>query len=332
PRRRGDCARVPHRHEPGARVLARGAPVPRPLRFPADADDGGARLLARRRCAARHRRSSRVGAGLDAVHVPVQSHRAAGDLRSGWLHRRWSAGRPADRRTSARRSDRTGRGRRLRGGDAVARPAPHAVTERRKRGPLAWSGPTRWALVSLSLAATLGLIVWLLPTQPPPIRFVVRLYQAKHFLKTTVASWGWAAPLVFIGIQAMQVIIAPIPGEITGPVGGALFGTTWGMIYSTIGPPCGALVCFGLGRMWGEPLIRPWLSEHHWNKMNFIVEAEGAILCFILYLIPGFPKDIISYLFGMSPMPFWVFAVVSTIGRLPGTWISSYFGAPVGDP
>ncbi len=48
--------------------------------------------------------------------------------------------------------------------------------------------------------------------------------------------------------------------------------------------------------------------------MNFIIEAEGAILCFILYLIPGFPKDIISYLFGISPMPFWVFAVVSTVG------------------
>jgi len=65
--------------------------------------------------------------------------------------------------------------------------------------------------------------------------------------------------------------------------------------------------------------------------LNFILEAEGAILCFILYLIPGFPKDIIGYLFGISPMPFWVFAVVSTLARIPGTWISSYFGAHVGD-
>ncbi len=44
-----------------------------------------------------------------------------------------------------------------------------------------------------------------------------------------MASWGWMAPLVFIGIQALQVIISPIPGEITGPVGGALFGTLWGL-------------------------------------------------------------------------------------------------------
>ena len=189
----------------------------------------------------------------------------------------------------------------------------------------------RWALVAGVLAASLALVIWLVIADAPIVAFTIRLYRDKYFLRDTVAAWGWMAPLVFILIQALQVIISPIPGEITGPVGGALFGTLWGVIYSTIGLTFGTLVCFALGRLWGEPLIRPWLSEHHWEKMNFVIEAEGAIICFILYLIPGFPKDIISYLFGMSPMPFWVFAVVSTIGRLPGTWISSYFGAHVGE-
>jgi uncharacterized membrane protein YdjX (TVP38/TMEM64 family) len=117
----------------------------------------------------------------------------------------------------------------------------------------------------------------------------------------------------------------------TGPVGGALFGTFWGAVYSTIGLTLGTLLCFALGRLYGEPLVRPWLSERYWNRMNFILEAEGAILCFILYLLPGFPKDIISYLFGLSPIPFWAFAIVSTLGRLPGTFISSYVGAHVAE-
>jgi uncharacterized membrane protein YdjX (TVP38/TMEM64 family) len=205
------------------------------------------------------------------------------------------------------------------------------VTVHRKRGPAAWSGPARWAVASFLLAASLIIVVWLVVTDAPLVRHLVRLYQDKYFMRDSVAAWGWMAPLIFIGIQALQVIISPIPGEITGPVGGALFGTTWGLIYSTIGLTIGTLICFGLGRLWGEPLIRPWLSEHNWSRMNFIMEAEGAILCFILYLIPGFPKDIISYLFGISPMPFWLFALVSTIGRIPGTWISSYFGAHVGE-
>src|SRR5436853_976892 len=189
----------------------------------------------------------------------------------------------------------------------------------------------RWALVTAVLLAVLAIVIWLVAADAPIVRFVVRLYQDKKFLKETVRSWGLMAPLVFMAIQALQVIISPIPGEVTGPVGGALFGTWLGVVYSTIGLTVGTLVCFWVGHRWGEPLIRSWLSEHNWNRMNFILEAEGAIICFILYLIPGFPKDIISYLFGISPMPFWVFAVVSTIGRLPGTIISSYFGAHVAE-
>jgi uncharacterized membrane protein YdjX (TVP38/TMEM64 family) len=46
-----------------------------------------------------------------------------------------------------------------------------------------------------------------------------------------------------------------------------------------------------------------------------------------LYLIPGLPKDIICYLFGISPMPLWVFALVSGLGRIPGTWVLSAQGA-----
>ena len=59
------------------------------------------------------------------------------------------------------------------------------------------------------------------------------------------------------------------------------------------------------------------------------MEAEGAILCFIIYLIPGLPKDIICYLFGISPMPLWLFALLSGLGRMPGTWVLSAQGAHV---
>lgn len=200
------------------------------------------------------------------------------------------------------------------------RPRPNGVSD-----------VTRWTIASGFLAILLGVVVWLVIIDAPIIAILVRLYKDKQYLKQTVASWGAAAPLVFVAIQALQVIISPIPGEMTGPVGGALFGTARGVIYSTIGLTAGTFICFGLGRLWGEPLVRLWLSDRHWNRMSFILEAEGAILCFILYLIPGFPKDIISYLFGISPMPFWIFALVSTLGRLPGTWIASYFGARVAD-
>src|SRR5207245_5171215 len=69
------------------------------------------------------------------------------------------------------------------------------------------------------------------------------------------------------------------------------------------------------------------VKEETWQKLGFIVEAEGAIVCFIIFLIPGLPKDIVCYLFGLSPMPFWVFAIVSSLGRVPGTLVLSAQGA-----
>jgi len=128
-------------------------------------------------------------------------------------------------------------------------------------------------------------------------------------------------------MQALQVIIAPIPGEVTGILGGYLFGEWVGLLYSTIGLTVGSLAAFTVGRWLGAHYVQRFVSPDIWRKLGFIVEAEGAIICFVIFLIPGLPKDMTCYLFGLSPMPFWVFAVVSTLGRIPGTWILSAEGA-----
>ncbi len=191
------------------------------------------------------------------------------------------------------------------------------------------NGKAKWAIVLGVVGLLVGLTVYGIVTEAPWWRYLLRLYADKRFLKSTVRSWGWMGPIVFMAIQALQVIISPIPGEVTGLAGGFLFGVGLGFFYSTIGLTAGTLACFGVGRWLGSAFIRQFVSDQYWEKMGFIVEAEGAIICFILYLIPGFPKDIISYLFGLSPMPFWVFVVVSTLGRAPGTWILSAQGAEV---
>ena len=188
---------------------------------------------------------------------------------------------------------------------------------------------TTWWLVLGVFGLLVAFAVYEVATGAPAWRYLLRLYEDKTFLKATVKSWGLMGPLVFMVIQALQVIISPFPGEATGLAGGFLFGVSLGFIYSTIGLTAGTLACFGIGRWLGGPFVRRFVADHHLEKMGFIIEAEGAIHCFVLYLIPGFPKDILSYLFGLSPMPFWVFALVSTLGRTPGTWILSAQGANI---
>ena len=182
------------------------------------------------------------------------------------------------------------------------------------------SARTRWAIVAGVSGLIVAYCVWLVWTNAPAYQFLVRLYVDKYFLKRTLREWGVLAPVIFILLQALQVIISPIPGEATGILGGYLFGQWMGLLYSTIGLTVGSVVAFWIGRWLGAHYVKNLVSAETWNRLGFIVEAEGAVLCFIIYLIPGLPKDIVCYLFGISPMPLWVFALVSgwAASRGPG--------------
>lgn len=189
---------------------------------------------------------------------------------------------------------------------------------------------TRWYLgvIALSLGvAFVGLTLWVHFADTPSVRMFLRLCRNPETLRAALQRWGAFAPMVFIGIQALQVVISPIPGELTGFLGGFVFGEWLGLGYSMLGLTAGSLLAFGVGRWLGAAFVQRLVSPAAWVRLGFVVEAEGAILCFLLYLIPGLPKDLLCYLFGLSPMPFWVFAVASTLGRLPGTWVLSAEGA-----
>ena len=119
-----------------------------------------------------------------------------------------------------------------------------------------------------------------------------------------LTAWGLGAPLVVIAIQAVQVLVAPIPGEVTGLLGGFVFGPWGGLGYSMVGLTAGSLAAFAAGRGLGSATVRRLMSPEVWCRLGLVMEAEGAIVCFVLYLTRGFPKDVLCYPFGLSPNAF----------------------------
>jgi len=133
--------------------------------------------------------------------------------------------------------------------------------------------------------------------------------------------------LVFIVIQIFQVLVAgALPAEISGVVGGYLYGPVVGTIYSTIGLSIGSWLAFLISRVYGMPLVRRLLNPIILDKYDHFIEARGPLLCFILFLIPGFPKAALCYIIGLSQMNIWIFITVSTVGRLFGTILLSVTG------
>ncbi len=160
-------------------------------------------------------------------------------------------------------------------------------------------------------------------------RELIEFYANRQAIAQYVKDSGPYGPIVFIALQVFQVVAAPIPGEATGILGGYLFGTLPGLIYSTIGLTVGSCLGFGLSRWLGLRFVRRLVKEETYHKFDFLTQAKGELVVFLLFLIPGFPKDTLCYILGVSPIPFGTFVLVSTLGRIPGTWLLSVQGTQV---
>lgn len=133
--------------------------------------------------------------------------------------------------------------------------------------------------------------------------------------------------LVFIALQILQVVMAPIPGEVTGIIGGYIYGPLLGILYSTIGLTIGSWLAFVIAKTFGLPLVERVVKAETIRKYDYVIQHKGAFIAFLLFLIPGFPKDCLCYILGLSHISAWRFLVISTVGRLLGTALLSLSGS-----
>lgn len=196
--------------------------------------------------------------------------------------------------------------------------------------------PTRkkwkWVLLACILAGVVFFILYQYNSQlwTRILKFYDTLYD-RHQLKRLISSFGAYSPLAYILLQIIQVIVAPIPGGAIEFLGGYLFGVKAGFIYSMIGLFLGSWMAFGLARIFEKVAVEKFVSEQTRKKFDYLVEHEGVILSFVLFLIPGFPKDALCYILGLTPMHLGIFLTISTIGRIPGTLIACLQGGKAFD-
>jgi len=187
----------------------------------------------------------------------------------------------------------------------------------------------KWMLVYALVLLALCFLFYYYKEAYMGFRDLVRFFTSKSRVNQFVASFGPHAPIIFIGLQTLQVIFAPIPGELTGFIGGYLFGILPGFLYSTVGLTLGSLLSFLIARRFGLPLIRRFIDKEIMDKFDYLMEHQGAFFSFIFFLIPGLPKDYFCYLLGLSPMHVITFFLVCTIGRVPGTLLLSMQGQAI---
>ena len=148
---------------------------------------------------------------------------------------------------------------------------------------------------------------------------IYELFKDPVLLKSWIIDFGAYHILMFILIQAVQVIIFIIPGELVEIGAGYLFGTTMGSLYSILGIAIGSAVSFMIARFLGYDFVKKVVPKQMFNTLkDFVKEDErsGTVL-FLLFFIPGTPKDALAYFAGITPISYIKFIIISMFARLP---------------
>jgi uncharacterized membrane protein YdjX (TVP38/TMEM64 family) len=145
-------------------------------------------------------------------------------------------------------------------------------------------------------------------------------------LRVWVEEFGLLAPFVFIAIQAVQVIVAPIPGQVVALIAGYLFGAVLGTLYSVLGVLIGSAIAFSLAKHYGRPFVESVLHEDVTARFDTFVDRVGLPGLIAFVMIPGLPDDAVCFLSGLTKWRLRTFLLAITVGRLPAYVLTVYAG------
>ena len=149
-------------------------------------------------------------------------------------------------------------------------------------------------------------------------------------LVETMRSSGVRGPLICIAVQIAQVIVFPIPGEVTQIAAGYVFGAWAGFLYSWIGIMLGSALAYTFARMVGRPVVQKIIGGKRLEKIDNVLDTgKGKSALFLLFLLPGMPKDSLSFGVGLTDFRMGEFIILSGLGRAPALLVSTMIGSQV---
>ncbi|MBF0285450.1 MAG: VTT domain-containing protein [Magnetococcales bacterium] len=184
-------------------------------------------------------------------------------------------------------------------------------------------------ILSLALGAAAWLINLLFPDSP--LAFFARLdalsyEQAKETVKDLFLSKGAWSELFFVGVQVVQVLFAPIPGQLFGLLGGVVYGFWKGLLLTMTGLALGSWLAMAGGRFFGRWLMHRVVSNDLRSKFQTLANRGSLFDFFIIYLLPMLPDDAVSFMAGLSRHSLSRLMAVCLLGRLPGMAVLTFTG------
>ncbi len=180
----------------------------------------------------------------------------------------------------------------------------------------------------IALILIISFLIWLYINYHEKLE-LLKTEQGRDEFINILQGTGIFGSIILIFIQALQVVVAFIPGEFVELVSGAMFGPIVGLIICLIGLNLGTLIIYGLVKLFGRPFVNENTKDKKF-KFEFLNDPNRSlIIMFFIFLMPGIPKDILIYPVPLTNVKMWKFMIVSSIARIPSVISSTFIGASI---
>ena len=161
---------------------------------------------------------------------------------------------------------------------------------------------------------------------------LIRFIEKPEEFRAWIDGFGFWGQLVFIAITVFQVIFAIIPGEPLEIGAGYAFGILEGTILCMIATTLGGVLVFLLVKKFGIRLVEIFFSMEKINSLWFLrTEKRRNLITFLVFFIPGTPKDLLCYFVGLTDIKIGTWILISAVARIPSILTSTISGASLGE-
>lgn len=154
---------------------------------------------------------------------------------------------------------------------------------------------------------------------------VIEIIMDSELLHDYIKRAGAYGPLLVMALMAGAIVANPIPSAPIALAAGLAYGHTWGTVYVVIGAATGAMIAFTIARLVGHEILYRWFGDR--LKVGLLGSQNAlTLIVFISRLLPFISFDIVSYAAGLTEIAWWRFALATTIGIIPASFLLAHFG------
>lgn len=184
---------------------------------------------------------------------------------------------------------------------------------------------------TISAILKLLLLLFILIGLPLYIYFcqhqIIEQFSSIEKIEAFFAEYKTQSIFYYLALQIIQVVICVIPGQGLQFAAGYMYGFWMGYVWSLVGAFIGTVISYYLAKILGHDAMHMIFGEERIKELLIAFNSKKAmVLVFLFYLIPGLPKDLCSYVAGLSEMKLKAFLIISLVGRSPAMMGSLLIG------